>query len=345
MNRRELLDPRHVAHVAGQVLAAFDDVVETPGELALVRLGWRAMATGWQILLPFGDAPLDAAREAFELLDDLEDQLTVYRDHSEVSRLNQLAASRPVQVEPRLFALLDLARQLTHDTDGAFDVAAGALIKAWGFFRGPRRVPAEEERRAVMDRVGTRFVELDPTLQTVRYLRDGVEINLGSIGKGYALDRMVEALAKIPAALLHGGSSSVYAKGDPHGGDRGWRVRLRHPWLSGRYLADVWLRDRALGTSAATFQHLEHEGKKLGHVLDPRSGWPASGMASVSVIAPTGALADALSTAFYVGGVDLARRYCERRPEIGAVLLADGEREPVVINLSPAEYTLQQHTR
>jgi FAD:protein FMN transferase len=342
MNRRDLIDPRHVAHVAGQVLAAFDDAPDTPDEVAVVRLGWRAMATGWQILLPYADAPLDAAREAFELLDELEDQLTVYRDHSEVSRLNRLAASQPVRLEPRLFDLLTLAQQITRDTDGAFDVAAGALIKAWGFFRGPKRVPPEGERREVMERVGMRLVELDPALQTARFLRDGVEINLGAIGKGYALDRMAEALAKIPAALLHGGSSSVYAKGDPHGGRRGWRVRLRHPWLPGRTVAEVWLRDRALGTSAATFQYLEHEGKKLGHVLDPRTGWPASGVASASVVAPSAAVADALSTAFYVGGIDLARRYCEARPEVGAVLLLEGEREPVVLNLSPGEYTLPQ---
>jgi thiamine biosynthesis lipoprotein len=342
MNRRELIDPRHVTYLAGQALAALDDAVET-ADLAVVRLGWRAMATQWQILLPFDNAPLDAARAAFELLDDLEDQLTVYRDHSEVSRLNATAASRPVRVEARLFALLEQAQQLTRDTDGAFDVAAGALIKAWGFFRGPRRVPSEEERREVMERVGSRLVELDAASQTVRFLRGGVEINLGAIGKGYALDRMAESLAKIPAALLHGGSSSVYAKGDPQG--RGWRVRLRHPWLPERTLADVWLRDRALGTSAATFQHLEHEGKKLGHVLDPRTGWPASGMASVSVVAPTGAVADALSTAFYVGGVELARRYCEGHPEVGAVLLPDGERDPVILNLTPGEYTLPQGTR
>ena len=106
---------------------------------------------------------------------------------------------------------------------------------------------------------------------------------------------------------------------------------------AGTHLAGVWLRDRALGTSAATFQHLEHEGKKLGHVLDPRTGWPAGGLASVSVVAPTAALADALSTAFYVGGLELARRYCESHPGVGAVVLPEGSREPVLIGLKAEE--------
>ena len=93
-----------------------------------------------------------------------------------------------------------------------------------------------------------------------------------------------------------------------------------------------------MGTSAATFQHLEYNGKKLGHVLDPRTGWPADGMASASVVAPTAAEADALSTAFFVGGVELARRYCAAHPEIGAILLPDGDdAEPVVLDLAPSE--------
>jgi thiamine biosynthesis lipoprotein len=195
-------------------------------------------------------------------------------------------------------------------------------------------VPDEAERALALSRVGMQHVEMDEHRRTVRYHRPGLEINLGSIGKGYALDRMGHLLAKrwkISAMLLHGGSSSVYAKGDPHRDGRGWRVRIRHPWMRDRVLAQVWLRDQALGTSAATFQYLEHEGKKLGHILDPRTCWPASGLASVSVVAPTAAEADALSTAFYVGGIDVARRWCESHPHTGAILLPEGSARPVVI--------------
>jgi len=102
----------------------------------------------------------------------------------------------------------------------------------------------------------------------------------------------------------------------------------------------LYLRDRGMGTSAATYQYLEHEGKKLGHVLDPRTAWPASGMASVSVLAPTAAEADALSTAFFILGSDAARRYCESHPGIGAILLPEGEARPIVVGLAPSEVTL-----
>ena len=296
------------------------------------------MATNFEIVLPFNSkAALAHGEAAFDLLDQLEDQLTVYRDHSEICRLNRTAFAAPVPVERGLFDLLSLAAQITKETDGALDVTAGALIKAWGFYRGPRRVPSDAERAAALERVGMQWVELDATRQSVAFRRPGLEINLGAIGKGFALDRVGEYLhttGKFPAVLLHGGHSSVYARGRPDGDPRGWRVGISHPWQSERRLAEVWLRDCSLATSSASYQHLEYNGKKLGHILDPRSGWPAEGIASASVLAPTGAAADALSTAFYVGGVELARRYCAAHPEVSALLLPEGDdAQPIALNL------------
>src|SRR5207245_854365 len=121
----------------------------------------------------------------------------------------------------------------------------------------------------------------------------------------------------------------------------GWPVGIRHPWNPKRRLAVTWLRDRALGTSAATFQHLEHEGRKLGHILDPRTGWPAEGIASASVLAPTAAEADALATAFFILGIEKAKTYCENHPNIGAVLLpAEESATPVSFGLAPGEAEL-----
>jgi thiamine biosynthesis lipoprotein len=354
MHRRDFFHPRQLAHTAGQVLGALDELHNLPAaaepppepeEFPLLRVSRRAMATTFEVMLPLGlpDA-LTAAEAALDEIDRLESQLTVYRDSSEVSRLNARAATGPVPVEEGLFGLLTLAAQISAETDGAFDVTAGALIKAWGFFRGPRRVPGTAELRQVLQRVGMRHVVLDPEARTVRFTRPGLEFNLGSIGKGYALDRAVRLLRagwKIPCGLLHGGRSSVYAMGSEPGTDRGWSVGMRHPWETERRLAVVYLRERALGTSAATFQHLEYNGRKLGHILDPRTGWPAETLASASVVAPTAAEADALATAFYILGADRARAYCAARPEVGAVLLPAGEEvAPVVLGLTPDEVDL-----
>jgi thiamine biosynthesis lipoprotein len=350
MNRRDFLDPRHLAQTAGQILGAVDELpapeIAAPEDgVALLNAAHRAMATTFEVQLLYGTANAMAiAGTAFAEIDRLEQQLTVYRDTSEVSRLNRLAAKTAVPVEARLFDLLTLAARITEETEGAYDITAGALIKAWGFYRGPRRVPSEEERADALTRVGMRHVVLDAQAHTVRYLRAGLEINLGSIGKGYALDRVAERLrgsCRLTTALLHGGHSSVYAIGGGPVDERGWAVGLRHPWDLERRLAVVWLRDRALGTSAATFQHLEYNGRKLGHILDPRVGWPAEEMALASVIAPTAAEADALATAFYVLGVEKARDYCARHPGIGAVLLPQGESaRPVVLGLTEEDVSI-----
>jgi thiamine biosynthesis lipoprotein len=354
MNRRDFLHPRQITAAAGQVLGALHELTPTlplsppppVQDVALLRLSHRAMATTFELLLPFNTPhAVQLSEPVFDLLDQLEAQLTIYRDSSAVVNLNRLAPYAPVVVEERLFGLLRLASHITTETDGAFDVAAGALVKAWGFFRGPRRVPSETERQAALACSGMQHVVLTPEQRSVRYLRPGLEINLGSIGKGYAVDRLAEMVRceyKIPAFLLHGGHSSVYAKGTPDGDPRGWAVGLKHPWDEERRLGQVWLLDRALGTSAATFRYLEYNGRKLGHNLDPRTGWPAEGVASATVLAPTAAEADALATAFFILGIEKTRAYCATHPGVGAVLLPDqpGAR-PVVIGLGPHEIALE----
>ena len=155
MHRRDLLDLRNVARAAGHVLGALDELYpaqnsELPTadcDLPLLRLSRRAMATTFELLLPYGTRnAMELGSDAFDRIDALESQLTVYRESSEVSGLNRSAAFAPVPVEDNLFDLLTLAAKLHAETDGAFDITAGAIIKAWGFFRGPRRVPSEAER-------------------------------------------------------------------------------------------------------------------------------------------------------------------------------------------------------
>jgi thiamine biosynthesis lipoprotein len=346
MNRRDFLRPRRLASVAGQILDLADEPVQpTPdGETLLLRFSRRAMATTFEIVLPFNTPRAnEAANAALDEIDRLEAQLTVYRDTSEVSRLNQLAPYTSLVVEEGLFDLLETSARLHQESEGAFDVTAGALIKGWGFFRGPRRVPSEEERAQALERVGMQHLVLDRGGRSVRYQKLGLEINLGSIGKGYALDRVAGLLRaewQVTSALLHGGHSSVCAVGTPPANRAGWSVGLRHPWNAEKSLGVVRLHDRALGTSAATYRHLEHEGRKLGHILDPRTGWPAEGMASASVLALTAAEADALATAFYINGIDWARSYCEAHPEVAAILLPAGDDTTLtVLGLAPGDFS------
>ena len=137
---------------------------------------------------------VDLACRALDLIEALEAQLTVYRDDSEVSRLNATAHLGPVAVERGLFGLLESAVALSRETDGAYDVTSGALSEAWGFVKGPKRVPDEAVLADARARTGWQHLRLDPELPTVAFDREGVRINLGSIGKGYAIDRAVDVI-------------------------------------------------------------------------------------------------------------------------------------------------------
>jgi thiamine biosynthesis lipoprotein len=323
------------------------DVPDTPsGEYALVRVSRRAMATTFEVAIPAGThrEPVAAATAALDLVDRLEDQMTVYRDHSEVSRLNAVAGEEPVVAEGDLFNLLARCAAWTRRTDGAFDVATGALVKAWGFFARDGRVPTPRERVEAMNRTGIRHVILNHESRSVKFRRAGLELNLGAVGKGYALDRAAQLLRGewgVTSALLHAGGSSAYAVGAPPVDTRGWPVHLKHPTEPDRSLGTIRLRDRGLGTSAATFQFFEYKGEKLGHLLDPRTGWPARGTASASVTAPTAAEADAMSTAAFVLGEAGAERLTRLNHALGAVVLPDdpANADPEVFNLAADSYS------
>ncbi len=284
------------------------------------------MGSYFEVRLPSSTpGAVDLACRALDLIDALEAQLTVYRDDSEVSRLNATAHLGPVEVESGLFHLLETAIGLSQQTEGAYDVSAGPLSEAWGFVKGPRRRPDEATLADARSRTGWQHLRLDGERRTVAFDREGVRINLGSIGKGYAIDRAVAVVAAHwwpTSALVHGGRSSLYALGSPPGrlGGRG-EIALRHPFQPESPLGTIRVRNRALGTSGSTFQHFEIDGQVYGHIIDPRTGEPARGPASVTVLAPTAALADALSTAFYLLGPEAARAFIADHPEFGALIV------------------------
>jgi thiamine biosynthesis lipoprotein len=294
------------------------------------------MGSFFEVLLPAvlpGAAGL--AESVLDLIDRLEDQLTVYRDSSEIARINTTAAQSPVVVEPRLYALLEEATALSRETTGAFDLAAGALIRAWGFLKGPKRIPDPVTLAAARESSGSHHLRLDPACRTIAFDKPGVELNLGAIGKGYALDRAAELIREFwlpTGALLHAAQSSIVAVGSPPGSFGGrWEIAVRNPFDPERPLGTLRLRNRALATSGAAFQYIEANGRRYGHIIDPRSGEPPSdGPASVTVLAPTGAEADALSTAFYLLGPDFAREYIRSHPDTAALFVLDG---PTLLSL------------
>lgn len=293
------------------------------------------MACSFEITVDAADAGVvPAVQAALNQIDAIEARLTVFRDTSAVADLNRRAASEPVICDAALFDLLNRCAGLSRATDGAFDVTSTPLSRCWGFFRREGRVPSDSEIASARRLVGPQHVTLDPQNTSVQFDTPGVEINLNAVGKGYALDCVAAVLrgaagveAGATHALLSAGRSSLLAIGG-HG--RGWCIDVVSPRRE-RPIARVWLRDAALGTSGAGEQFVIAGGRRLGHVIDPRTGWPAEGMLSATVICGSAAGADALSTAFLIGGPELAARYCERHPDVLALLTPDDSENTIVI--------------
>lgn len=310
----------------------------------------NAMACEFQLLFNMQQYPnaADAALQVFELIDDYESQLTVYQDDSEVSRLNATAFESAVTVQENLFDLLTLADSIYQQTSGAFDITSTPLSKAWGFHNRNPQVPTNDDISEALQSVGGQFVKLLPE-HCVRILRPGIKLNLGGIGKGYALDCARELLVScgIEDCVLHGGQSSVVARGHDTDSSRlgkaGWSIGISHPLVPQQRLAKFQLVDLALGTSGTGRQGFFHNGRRYGHVIDPRTGWPTDHFLSTTVLCDSAAKADALATAFFVMSLDEVQEFCDQHREIRAVIVATGNGPKPIIeafNMESIEWTL-----
>ncbi|HXA50086.1 MAG TPA: FAD:protein FMN transferase [Candidatus Acidoferrum sp.] len=269
------------------------------------------------------EAAIDAAFDEVRRLDDL---LSNYKPASEWSEVNRDAAQKPVKVSAELFQLLRDCVEYSRQSEGAFDISVGPLMKVWGFYKGTGHLPHRPEVAAAMAKVGYRYLQLDPANRTVRFLRPGMELDPGGIGKGYAVDRMVDVLRRnaVTIALVAGSGSSIYGMGAPPDGPKGWAVQIKDPWDQKKTVAEVWLKDMSLSTSGSYEKFFRAEGKVYAHIMDPRTGYPAQGTVSVSVLAPRTLDSEAWAKPYFVNGRQWAAKhrpkdfrvfFCEDRME------------------------------
>lgn len=271
------------------------------------------MATRFEFVL-LGKDPVRlraAGEEALDEIDRVEAQLSLYRGGSEIATVNARASFGPVAVSPEVFSLVQRALELSEISGGAFDITVAPLVRCWGFMKGNGARPTDAQVAEAREVVGSRHLELDETRSTIRFKRAGMMLDLGSIGKGYALDLAAEVLrdAGVENALLHGGTSTICAIGQDQSGP--WKVAIDKPALPSESeipataaassaeepMAVVELRDEALSVSAVWGKFFTVEGRTFGHVLDPRTGWPAEHDLLGAVVVPSAAASDALSTA------------------------------------------------
>jgi thiamine biosynthesis lipoprotein len=298
----------------------------------LQRFYHQAMATTFEVVIVHKDARYagQAARAAFDEADRLEAELSRFIENSDISRINNLPANQALRLGLSAFDCLQISCRICAETNGAFDVTVSPLLDCWHARDETPRKPSKEQLRFAREHTGMHLLKLVEPEHTVELLASPVQIDLGGIGKGYAVDRMAELLREwsINSALISGGYSSVLAVGSPPAtpasclrktGSGGWPLTLSNPANPKQTLARLYFQNKALSASGL---------RKGQHIIDPRSAQPVEGRLAAWASAADAATADALSTAFMIMAPEEIENYCLHHPDVlGMVILQGGKKD------------------
>jgi thiamine biosynthesis lipoprotein len=295
------------------------DSAEIPG---MQRFSHEAMATTFEVMVVHEDTRYaqQAATAAFDELDQLEGDLSLFIENSDIARINNLPSNRPLPIGPAAFDCLQLSARIYAETSGAFDVTIGSLMACWLGEDKTLRSPSKKQLNIARQHTGMHLIKLDESQHTAELLASPVQVDLGGIGKGYALDRMAELLREwnVDNALIHGGFSSILALDKPPG-TKGWPLTLSNPADRRKKIARIDIENRAVGGSGL---------QKGEHIIDPRTAKPVEDKSAAWACANDAATADALSTAFMIMAPDEIEQYCQCHPKVLAmVVLKDGDRK------------------
>ena len=274
------------------------------------------------------DAEAEEAIEAvFAEMDRLNSLMSNWDPESGLSRLNRAAAEDWAAADPEILGLILEAKHYSALSGGAFDVTAGPLVRLWGFFRkNERRPPDRPAIDEALAQIGYEGIEVDREQGNVRFAKPGMEIDFGGIAKGYAADRGAQILLEsgVDSGLVNLGGN-IIAVGAPPGRER-WRVSVRDPRSSDAMLGVLEIGEVGVASSGQYERFFVHEGRRYGHIIDPRSGNPVEGMLGTTVVAPDGLTADILSTSVFVlgpeAGIELIR---SQRGVLAIVAVPEGE--------------------
>lgn len=274
-----------------------------------------------------------AVEEAFKAVERVQEVADRYREDSELYSVNRRASEEEVVLSDDLWAMLEVAMDVYRSTGGAFDVTVGPLVDLWDVKGKAERggpPPTSEEIGRVLPLVGMDKLELDPERRTLRFKVPGMSLDLGGLAKGYALDRAVEALRShgISSFVVNMVSTSAVVGEKPRAaGGPEWKVAVQNPRGEGFLGVLAFPSDAVISTSGDYQRYFEYEGVRYHHILDPRTGYPASGLASVTVVGGTdGVHSDAYSTALFIMGLQRSLEWLGRMEGLEAVMVTpDGE--------------------
>ena len=260
-----------------------------------------------------------AIEEAFAAIQEVDRLMSNYRDDSELALINARAATGAVKVSDPMFAVLQAAQDVSARSQGAFDVTVGPLVKLWGFHDRKPHVPTPEELAAVKPLISYRNFVLDPAARTVRFTRPGTEIDLGGIAKGFAVELAGGVMRRRGLSAFIDAGGNQYLVGRP-AGKAAWTLGIKDPEAPEHLLGTIEVDEGSVSTSAQGTNFLIANGRKYGHILDPRTLEPAADRLSVTVVAEDATLGDALSKVGFLLGPTKALAVIESFPGASAVI-------------------------
>ncbi|MBD3274236.1 MAG: hypothetical protein GF372_02940 [Candidatus Marinimicrobia bacterium] len=283
------------------------------------RFDHKAMATIYEIAIFHEDKHFaaGAAHEAFKQLDWLEDQLSRYRENSDITRINHLKTNQSVIVGPEAYDCITASQEIYRETGGAFDITVGPLYDIWLDDEKQLRNPSDDEIREARRRTGMKLVEVDRENFRVSVQTDDLTLDLGGVGKGYAVDVMADLLVEwgVDTCFIHGGKSTVKALKTPPGTD-GWPITISTPGKESRVIATFYLRNRALSGSGL---------QKGEHIIDPRTSKPVEGKVAAWTSCENATKSDAYSTAFMIMTPPEIERLTEEKDDLQSLVISKSE--------------------
>jgi len=303
-----------------------------------LTLGRPLMGTVVEIEANHPDLP--TARGAIDAglrrMADVDRLMSTFRPDSEISRVNRLAAARPVSVGKETFAVLTEAKRIGCLSGGALDVTVHPLMQLWRSTTKEGRLPSSREIEAALGLVAHSGLVIDPSTHCVALEHPGMGIDLGGIAKGYAVDVAAEALMRhgVDSGLVDAGGDLRVVGRNRQG--RSWRIGLRHPVAPSRLLLSMLVEDEAVATSGNYFRYFTVGGRQYGHLLHPHTGMPAESVLSATVIARCAMRADGLATAAMIRGTD-AMAFIQRVSGVEGIVVSALARHPekVLVQLTP----------
>lgn len=251
----------------------------------------------------------------------IEKLISSWDKNSQTSKINRNAGLNPVTVDDELFDLIERSIALSSLTDGAFDISYASMDRIWRFDGSMNEMPTAESIQNSVKKVGYKNIVLNKTNRTVFLKKEGMRIGFGAIGKGYAADKAKELLESngVNSGIINAsGDMTTWGK-QPNGKE--WQVAITNPMNKNKVFALLPIKNGAVVTSGNYEKYVEFNGKKYTHIIDPRTGYPSSGIISVTVFAPKAELADALATSVFVMGIEAGLDRINQLPNIECIII------------------------